>query len=214
MPIASIVRGGPTPQNAMNKGNRRRRGGRRGNSSRRQTFRRRRRDRNFRRRCHHQSQCPDAAQLARARSRSSGRMQADNTFPSRWTVSYDFEVLGHRRKIPRRTTCCWWRREPKTSNSAGCGERRGLTARSSSKRSPSKRLPAHDVDARWYRSHDCRHRLGASSTTFSVLRNLKVVLREISRSVATAHRRDHAHWTLDGRSGPRQKEAGCPATSG
>ena len=46
-------------------------------------------------------------------------LQADQYIPFPMDeVSYDFEVLGPSEKDPERTTCCSWRRAPRTSSSA------------------------------------------------------------------------------------------------
>ena len=175
------------------------------------------------RRCRNHQGHPDAQGPARLpiwRRRS--KCRPTSTSPSRWRKSATTsKCWARRRRMPIPSTCCWWPRAPTTSSSGvPRWRRRASTARivdveafalENACRLMTHQMPDGGID-RTIAVVD----FGASSTTFSVLRNLKSHLyaRFCLRRPA-ADRGDHAHLRPDdggGRARARRK-AGCRATT-
>ena len=140
-------------------------------------------------------------------------MQADQYIPFPMDeVSYDFEVLGPSEKDPETNDVLLVAtRTENVEQRQAAVNAAGLTAKivdveafalENACRLMTHQMPDGGID-RTIAVVD----FGASSTTFSVLRNLKVVYtRDFAFGGPAAHRRNHAHlWPLDGRSRPRQE---------
>ncbi len=164
--------------------------------------------------------CPRVSVRTSSRVRSRCRRTSTFPFPME-EVSYDYQVVGPLRE--RSGTCwmsCWLRRVRRTSSSA----RRAVQASG---------LTAHIVDVEAFRSGkrlysdaspDARRGhgtvpwrwsiFGASSTTFSVLRDMKVIYtRDFRLRRPATDRGNHAYlWASPWRRQARaKKEGGLPS---